>query len=483
MAWKFGKGGQKAHDASVDDYHDGNGAAVVEEEASPGFAEKFKTFQSRFKFDSHHAIERFGVAVAVFSLTGAALFTGAGVSSYANGQEKLSATALYTQSFTTSRTQVDGKVVGVYIDPSKTRTMVLLSTSDETLLPSSADDYQVFLTGTDTELHHHTLKGKPITARYVTFGDNSKYMGVVLDDPDKFGLQILNMTIRINREISYKDGEGAADESAQSGDSSSSSKMGPNAGDKSFQRYDQMRIAFNPVASGAIETNLGTAGSEFDAGSVYHETVTRGAEQKLRDQMDGQLLQMQADLDKIDQYDLQIATASVNDRGTILKLNEPDEPDVIAGDRVTGQDAKSAKDGKSTLFLSSKTVVPGGYDFDWRHGSVNEGYLDQVVPEGMSYVDFMKSQASLSAGSPDWEKVEFTLNNGTPLTSYTNRDTFMKPLLDLRSNLINAWQTYYDHKKEYQVTSYNDLLNLEIELRNVRTNTSQNVSGNVLTLY
>ena len=479
MAWGKNKNKKVPHYGAVDEVrHDG----VVEADgASSGFAEKFKAFQSRFKFDSHHAIERFGVAVAVFSLTGAALLTGAGVSSYANGQEKLGATALYTQSFTTSRTQVDGKVVGVYTDPSKTRTMVLLSTRDEALLPSSADDYQVFLTGTDTELHQHTLKGKPITARYVTFGNSAKYMGVVLDDPDKFGLQILDITIRINREISYKDGEGAADESSQSGDSSSSSKTNPNASDKSFQRYDQVRIAFNPVASGAIETNLGIAGS--DAGSVYHETVTRDAERKLRDQMDGQLLQMQADLAKIDQYDAQIATTSVNDRGTILKLNEPVEPDVIAGDRVTGQDAKSAKDGKSTLFLSAKTVVPGGYDFDWRQGTVNGGYLDQIVPDGMGYVDFMKSQAALSSGSPDWEKVEFTLNNGTPLLSYTNRDTFVKPLLDLRSNLINAWQTYYDHKKEYQVTSYNDLLNLEIELRNVRTNTSQNTSGNVLTLY
>lgn len=478
MAWGKNKNKNVSQYGVVDDVrHDD---AVEADGASSGFAAKFKAFQTRFKFDSHHAMERFGVAVAVFSLTGAALLTGAGVSSYTNAQAQLSATALYTQSFTTSRTQATGRVMGVYTDPSKTRTMVLLNVRDEARLPANADDYQVFLTGTDRELHQHTLKGKPITARYVTFGNDAKYMAVVLDDPNGFDLQILDMTIRINREISYKEGEGAAS-APQSGESSS--KNGPNAGDKSFQEYDQMRIAFNPVASGSVTMSLGAAGTEFNAGDVYHEAVTRDAEQKLRDQMDGQLLQMQADLAKIDQYTSQIATTSVNDRGTILKLNEPVEPDVIAGDEVTGQDAKSAKDGKSTLFLSSKTVVPGGYDFDWRQGTVDEGYLDQIVPVGMGYVDFMKSQAALSSSSPDWEKVEFTLNNGTPLMSYTNRDTFVKPLLDLRSNLINSWQTYYDHKKEYQVTSYNDLLNLEIELRNVRTNTEQNTNANVLTLY
>lgn len=456
--------------------------AVEADGAPSGFAQKFKAFQTRFKFDSHHAMERFGVAVAVFSLTGAALLTGAGVSSYTNSQEQLSATAMYTQSFTTSRTQATGRVMGVYTDPSKTRTMVLLNARDEARLPANADDYQVFLTGTDRELHQHSLKGKSITARYVTFGNNAKYMAVVLDNPNGFDLQILDMTIRINREISYKEGEGAAS-APQSGGSSSSSKTDPNAGDKSFQQYDQMRIAFNPVASGSITMNLGTAGTEFNAGDVYHEAVTRDSEQKLRTEMDSQLLQMKADLAKIDQYMSQISTTPVNDRGTMLRLNEPVVPDVIAGDEVTGQDAKSSKTGESTLFLSSKTVVPGGYDFDWRHGTVNEGYLDQVVPKGMSYVDFMKSQAALSAPAPDWQKVEFTLNNGTPLSSYTNKDELVKPFLDLRNNLITSWQTYYDHKKAYQVNSYNDLLNLEIELRNVRTTTVQNTNANVLTLY
>lgn len=482
MAWGKGKKNGKNQNASVDDVRDDATVEGAEHEsASSGFAQKFKAFQTRFKFDSHHAMERFGVAVAVFSLTGAALLTGAGVSSYTNSQEQLSATAMYTQSFTTSRTQATGRVMGVYTDPSKTRTMVLLNARDEARLPANADDYQVFLTGTDRELHQHSLKGKSITARYVTFGNNAKYMAVVLDNPNGFDLQILDMTIRINREISYKDGEGAA--SAPQSGGSSSSKTDPNAGDKSFQQYDQMRIAFNPVASGSITMNLGTAGTEFNAGDVYHEAVTRDAEQKLRTEMDGQLLQMQADLAKIDQYTSQISTTSVNDRGTMLQLNEPVVPDVIAGDEVTGQDAKSSKTGESTLFLSSKTVVPGGYDFDWRHGTVNEGYLDQVVPKGMSYVDFMKSQAALSTPAPDWQKVEFTLNNGTPLSSYTNKDELVKPFLDLRNNLITSWQTYYDHKKAYQVTSYNDLLNLEIELRNVRTTTVQNTNANVLTLY
>lgn len=453
----------------------------VQESPKPTFSQKFKAFQTKFKFDSHHAIERFGVAVAVFGVTGTVFLTGAGISAYANGQEKLGATALYTSSFTTSRTQVSGNVLGVYTDPSKTRTMVLMQAKEEARLPSSADDYQVFLTGTDTELHQHTLKGQPITARYVTFGNSAKYMGVVLDNPNKFDLQILDMTVRINREVSYKETNGSSGE-ARVGPSSTKTSD-PNAGDKSFEKFDQMRIAFNPVATGSIEANLGEAGSDFNAGDVYHETVTQASEKKLREQMDGQLLEMQADLAKIDQYESQIPTTFGNDRANKLTLNEPAVPEVIAGDQVTGQDAKSSKTGQSTLTLVSKKVVPGGYDFDWRDGSVSKGYLDKVVPKGMSYVDFMKAQSKLSAPAPNWDKVEFTLSNGTSLSSYTNRDKVVEPLLTLRSNLITSWQTYYDHKKEYQVTSYGDLLNLEIELRNVRANTTQNTNEKVLTLY
>ena len=453
----------------------------VAESPKPTFSQKFKAFQTKFKFDSHHAIERFGVAVAVFGVTGTVFLTGAGISAYANGQEKLGATALYTTSFTTSRTQVGGNVLGVYTDPSKTRTMVLMQTKEEARLPSSADDYQVFLTGTDTELHQHSLKGQPITARYVTFGNSAKYMGVVLDNPNKFDLQILDMTVRINREVSYKETNGSSGE-AQVGPSSTKTSD-PNAGDKSFEKFDQMRIAFNPVATGSIEANLGEAGSDFNAGNVYHETVTQASEKKLREQMDGQLLQMQADLAKIDQYESQIPTTFGNDRVNKLTLNEPAVPEVIAGDQVTGQDAKSSKTGQSTLTLVSKKVVPGGYDFDWRDGSVSKGYLDKVVPKGLSYVDFMKAQSKLSVPAPNWDKVEFTLSNGTSLSSYTYRDKVVEPLLTLRSNLITSWQTYYDHKKEYQVTSYGNLLNLEIELRNVRANTTQNTNEKVLTLY
>ena len=456
-------------------------SAIAPESSKPTFSQKFKAFQTKFKFDSHHAIERFGVAVAVFGVTGTVFLTGAGISAYANGQEKLGATALYTTSFTTSRTQVSGNVLGVYTDPSKTRTMVLMTVKDEARLPSSADDYQVFLTGTDTELHQHTLKGQPITARYVAFGNSAKYMGVVLDNPNKFDLQILDMTVRINREVSYKETNGSSGE-AQVGPSSTKTSD-PNAGDKSFEKFDQMRIAFNPVATGSIEANLGEAGSDFNAGDVYHETVTQVSEKKLREQMDGQLLQMQADLAKIDQYESQIPTTFGNDRLNKLTLNEPAVPEVIAGDQVTGRDAKSSKTGQSTLTLVSKKVVPGGYDFDWRDGSVSKGYLDKVVPKGMSYVDFMKAQSKLSAPAPNWDKVEFTLSNGTSLSSYTNRDKVVEPLLTLRSNLITSWQTYYDHKKEYQVTSYGNLLNLEIELRNVRANTTQNTNEKVLTLY
>ncbi len=123
---------------------------------------------------------------------------------------------------------------------------------------------------------------------------------------------------------------------------------------------------------------------------MSHEAVTQMSKRPC-DQMDGQLLQMKADLAKIDQQYLCRSLQLQNDQArcfSSLSLSFPMSSQAI---RVTGQDAKSDKTGESTLFLSSKTVVPGGYDFDWRHGTVNEWATSISCPQWHEPVDFMVS--------------------------------------------------------------------------------------------
>lgn len=461
-------------DIPTQDEVDETSASLVDDEADKksGFKYQLQRIAKKLKFDSHHTIERFGVIVGVFTVVGVFLIGSAITSVYKNAKEDIADTAIYSAEFVTSRTEVKGSFVGVYTDPSKTRTMVMLSPQEGSLLPSNPEDYEVFVVGTDTNLNEKSVADKPLSGRYVTFGGDSKYMGFVLDNPDKFDLQLYDVVIRINREVTSKDAGLSAPSEKSKG------------GDRTFDEFDQIRFVFNPGANGAKTLDvLGKAGEEFKPGEVYHQVVTKEVEEEVRSKMDDQLSTLRRDLARIDQYEKQMLTTSVDDRGTMLKLNKVDTPKIIAGDKVTGKDAKEAKNGKSSLMLNSRTIVPGGYDFDWRAGDIEKGYLDQIVPKGMSYVEFMQRQAEISPTNPNWDEVEFTLNNKKSLSYYSNRDSFMRPLLDLRTNLIGAWQTYYEDKKEYQVKSYSELLELEIELRNVETNTLQNTDSDKFRIF
>lgn len=431
---------------------------------------RVKRFRKRFRLDSHHAIERFGISFAALMSVGVLVMT-LGISSWwTNGQADLSSKSLYVGKFTSSRTNVSGQVDGVYMDPSGTRAMVLMHTKEGDKLPSTADSYQMFLTKVDSNLNQYPLKGSRITGRYVVFGSNASYMAAVLDNPDGFSLDILDMVVRADKEVSHNDSESTSVKSQQK-------KI--QEGDESYQKFDQWRILFNPKASSAQRINLGRAGSDFDAGAVYADTVTASSEKEVRDTMDKQLVEMKADLTRIDQYTTALSTTQVNDNGTPVSIVPPKTPEDIAGDKITGQEPRGGK--PSTLFLSARSVVPGGYDFSWRDGSVKNGYLDKVVPEGVSYLDYLQQQTSLNKSEPDFD-VAFQLSNGKPLATYSQKDTFARPLLDLQANLTDAWSTYWRHKNTYQTKSYTQLLDLDIALRNVETNTSQR-TDKALTLY
>src|SRR5699024_12312406 len=74
-----------------------------------------------------------------------------------------------------------------------------------------------------------------------------------------------------------------------------------------------------------------------------------------------------------------------------LSIVPPEVPKQIAGDRVTGSPAQKSQ--KSTLDLETSWVSPSGFDFDWRSGSVDEGYLDDLVPEDESKGSYLAKKA------------------------------------------------------------------------------------------
>src|SRR5699024_11099457 len=162
-----------------------------------------------------------------------------------------------------------------------------------------------------------------------------------------------------------------------------------------------------------------------------------------------------------------------------LSIVPPEVPKQIAGDRVTGSPAQKSQ--KSTLDLETSWVSPSGFDFDWRSGSVDEGYLDDLVPEDESKGSYLAKKAraatadegessgerGFSANDVDWKLVDKKGKETDLKEDYDESDSTIEPLRDLMNNTTQAWSDYHRMKKKYQVDSYTDLLELEMDLENV----------------
>ena len=422
-----------------------------------------KALGARFKLDSHHAIERFGVIFGVIVVSCVVIFSATGVSAYANNQEALSSKALYTPTFTTSKTEISGDVPGIYVSEDRTRAMVLMHFKDTTKVSVNAQDYRGFLTGSSLGLNQESLQTK-VAGSVVLFGSTG-YMGVMLDSDKPFNPQILNLTMRANTELVYKEGGAAPDKDLPA--------------DGSFQKYDQWRVFFNPGGSEAtVSAALGTP--KVDVGAIFNEVVIADQEQKIRDTMDAQLALMQTDLNRINDGTAELGRTTAD--GGTLHIIAPKVPRQIAGDAVEGKAGVGGT--ASTLALTTDYVLPMGYNFDWRGSSVMGGYLKGLVPEGSSFVSYLSKRSKDAKDEFRVNEMKWVLNDGTDLkVDYSSTDTTVKPLTEIMNKLSTAYQDYYRDKTTYQVEQYRELLDLEVSLRNVESNHTLNADKQAIVAY
>ncbi|MEU3016589.1 hypothetical protein ABZ635_04230 [Nocardiopsis sp. NPDC007018] len=429
--------------------------------------ESITTYAAKMKLGPHHAIERFGVITTCFAVTFAVLLVGTIASATVNNRSRMDETALYTTSFTTSRTELSGDVSGIYRNSAGTRALVLMSfrNADAGSFSADAANYQAFLTGSSERLDTQALNTN-ITGSIVSFG-SSGYLGVVLDSDAPFTQQIMSLTVRANSELVYKEGTGRElREDLQD--------------DGSFAEFDQWRLFLNPGASG-IEEASSLEASRISPTSLYYELVVAEQEEEIRAAMDEQLLEMRAVLARVSEYESEMGRVNVDG----VFIEPPEIPIQLAGDAVTGQPAEGDSD--STLKLNAGWVHPRGYDFDWRLGTVEEGYLEGIMPDGQSsYITFLNEKAQsdtqgdhqFSANDIDW-----SLTDGSDLREYGRSSQAMQPLNDIMNNTTQAYQDYFRLKTAYQVDSYSELLELEVALRGVDSAGSVNSDEEVLLTY
>ena len=262
-------------------------------------------------------------------------------------------------------------------------------------------------------------------------------MGFYLVDGNGFPPQIINMTVRCNRRI------GPVREDM------------PVYPDTSFNKFDQVKIYFNPGGS------EGTTGAFLDENrmgihDVIEGTIIDGKEQALRTSLDDDLTQMKDLLAQIDEY-----SSRLRAQGVIV----PDAPIQIRGDKVV-------EDEQGNLTLESDYVLAGGYTYDWRGGNIQKGYLEDVIPERMrplTYIQNMANEAKqelVSVAGLTWYDTNGNVVN-------MNNPQNLQSVAAITSNinsLTTAWQEYFELKKTYQTVHMADLLILELQVQDMTSN-------------
>lgn len=428
------------------------------------FYEKVEQFKKRFKLTEHHAIERFGWMIGALIVMGAIVWSGSLATAFVSNKDDRENTALYTGEFTTSKTNRDGEVGGVYRNEDGSRALVMMKFADPALMSKNADDYQVFITGLNYQGGKKYITQK-VTGQTMVMGSTG-WMGVVITSDKPLDPMVYQLSMRSKEDVTA----GAEDVSQEDIDS----RYG---GDESFAKFDQWRVGFNPRAL-TVEHVEALDTDNVEPVKVYTELLVSEQEQELRDKAEKGLKDLKADLNRINVTQSNLQKTKVDN----ISVVPPEVPKYIKGDKVTGEEKTS--DGQSSLRLETENVMPGGWDFDWRAGSVSESYLDNLVAPGQSYVDFLKAKKEKEDEADDSTSMNLAwkLSNGDIL-SEDSSDSPLQPLIDAKNDLEGAYSKYLEDKRTYQVDTLGAMIELEVQLRGVESSSSVNASEKDFTVY
>lgn len=413
----------------------------------------------KLKLGPHYRMERFSLLFCVMVVGILVTTVSCFVAHVQTQNTTLGEQAIYSTEFETSKTGVSGKVIDVYSSEDKAKTLLLLKFDDTKVVSTNADNYQMFLTGASVEQNKQTLDGIPSGSIYM-FG-NTGYMGIYLVNKDGFGPQILDLVVRCNSELQTNASEDVDEE----------------VEDKSFVNYDQFRVYFNLGASKAKHLDCLDGSKAPSIKDFYNEAVITPQEDEIHAQLETQVNNMRVSLNQIHEYEERLKTEGVT---------VPAEPSVIAGDKVIPND-----DGSYTY--KPATVLPGGYDLDWQHTSVADGFIKGLIEKTDSpnmtvdqYFAMMTREANADASGNklDTNNIEWQLNDGTLISSLSGgKSSRYTKYMEMCNDLTNAWHTYYNQKVDYQREMLGSLLDLEVSKDSILTSSSVNTSENVLQCY
>ena len=419
----------------------------------------------KLKFDKHHKFEWFGVGVILLVVVMLFITLSAFVVKSKQDKDTMANRVIYTQKFSTSLSGISGTVEKIYRSDDNTKAFILLhwDGGSSINLSINSKNYQMFLTGANnsgSDITGEYLKHDQVTGGFYVFGA-SDYMGIYLVDTNGFPSQLYDLVVRCNAQLVTKSDikEGVKDENGDVKDT--------------FDLYDQFRIYFNPGAKDATKADFLNKNS-WSATEAYEECVVRAKEDELRKKLDDDFVLLDNDLNKIKEYRERLETA-----GVVV----PEDPVCIRGDKILTKSTVDSADAKDkVLTYVPQYVFKRGYNFDWRNGSIKQGYL-ATQANGQDEAAFLtaKSKVDEEYDSVSVAKTEWRMGDGTLVDDLDKSIDRNKNIVKSVELLEQTWKQYYTDKVQYQVTDLSSLLRLELDNKNVELDysaTLQGVDGN-----
>lgn len=423
---------------------------------------------------SHHRMERFAFVMTSLLVVIGLCVTVSFAKNVENNKVTLGTQALYTTKATTSLTNQQIEVLGVYSNADRTKVFVACRFDDVSTMPTDASDYRMYLS-------YKQVSGNKMVMDYSTSGSwyvfgSTGVMGALFVNENGFTEQVLDLTVRADKTLS---------------DTSSSSSSSSNAQTRpSDSEYDQFDILFNPAAS-EVETIDSLGDDTISSSKLYYDVIGADDEATIKKKLRSDLYTMQTALDLMTEYETRL-----NKQGIVAG----ERPDGIKGDSVQGSDETETikADGDSTEVklpvsyeTTFQTLPNGAYDIEnWQTTTVLDGdYLKNLLkaddmPATTSYVNYVKAKeasASTSSSGGSTSSLKWYYQDGTEFKQ--GKDQVSASIQSDITNLTSAYNQYTSLKNTYFTTDMGSLLELETVVSQLDQVTTRNTSDTALSIY
>jgi len=446
--------------------------------------QKKSSFKDKF-VGGHFAIERFGILfILLVVLFG--MFTTIGfVHSQKQDDTVYRSRRIYTQTFTSSLSKAKGEFLDMWVNEAKTKAFLLLKFDDKTIenISTDANMYRLFVQGMTQSVSKTETLCNPTASIYML--GSSGYMGIMLYEEAGFPLQLLRVTVRLDRnfvtaitkeDVLYRE------------DSATN---------------DQFNIYINPGADneGVVHTTAFLEeGRSPEALEIYALAASDEDEQEARNALAEDLRQMSLLFLKMTEYEsrLQASGIAVPERPELIR---GDYIETYLGDELLTMTKKEnwvypeghtyagriISETDEKLFhrvLVSENLIPGGYNFDWWNGNIHDGYLDALRGEKSIAVYLRDNRQAKYETQLSTKDIKWYYENGTEFVYDAELDMAATGAINVNiQTLMDTWNDYYKLKCKYERKDMEALLLLERSLTDVETSCSVNADPANIWIY